>query len=120
MVSCESDAGKNKPLIYGYWAMEKAFRDSKETTLLNDVYFRFDSTGTMATNLPNTAEGSTEYELKDNLILQKAPNPIEYSIIAVTDSTLMLALNIRETPFEFHLKKTTPPVPAPAESTEGQ
>lgn len=115
-ISCGSDTEKTRKLIPGYWTMGSAFRDSRETTLLNDVYFQFDSAGTMVTNLPNTAEGSTGFELKDNIIVQKANSPIEYNIVAITDSTLVLALKIRNTPFEFHLKKT--PLPLPAEGTD--
>lgn len=121
LVSCESDTVNIKAMVPGYWVMETAYRDSRETTLLNDVFFQFEAAGTMVTNLPNTAEVPTKFELNDNVIVQKTANPIEYNIIGITDSTLVLALNIRNTPFEFHLKKTPAPVPLQNETpTEGQ
>ncbi len=118
IVSCDSDTEKTKAFIPGYWAMESAFRDTRETTLLNDVYFQFEAGGTMVTNLPNTAEAPTVFELKDNIIVQKTDSPIKYNIVSITDSTLVLALNIRNTPFEFHLKKTSPPAPPQGVETD--
>jgi hypothetical protein len=114
--SCEDDVVKNKGSVVGYWSVKKAYRDKRETRLLADVYFQFSATGKMFTNLPNTAEDSTDYELKDAKIIQKTEVPITYAIQEMSDSVMILVLEMNNTPFEIHLNKTTPPPPVPADS----
>ena len=112
IVSCENDAAKHKTMIIGYWSMEKAIRDTRETSLLNDVYFRFEKDGFMLTNLPNTPQEPTAFELKEAVIIQKGNPPIEFNILEITDSILVLSFTMQNTPFEFQLKKTAPPAPS--------
>lgn len=119
-VSCTNDAPPSKPILVGYWSMEKALRDSRETNLLDAVFFQFEANGTMFTNLPNTSDAPTEFELNDNIIVQKTADKVQYNILSITDTTLVLAFNRRNTPFEFHLKKTAAPLPpaTPADSLQ--
>ena len=111
-VSCEGDTAKSKPQITGYWSVEKAFRDSRATSLLNDVFFRFGADGKMFTNLPNTSIDPAPFEMNEGSLVQKTEPPILYNILEITDSTLVLTFKVQNTPFEFHLKKTHPPQPS--------
>ena len=115
-ISCENDSLKHKANVTGYWKVDKAFRDKRETMLLADVFFQFGGDGKMFTNLPNTSEDTTGYEMKDGIITQKTPVPIQYNIVDVTDTTLLLTIEMNNTPFEIHLKKTTPPPPGAVDS----
>jgi hypothetical protein len=110
-VSCENNAVKNKTKVIGYWSVGKALRDKRETRLLADVFFQFGADGKMLTNLPNTTETLTDFTVTDDKIVQNAATPITYSIQDVTDSTMILAVEMNNTPFEIYLLKTTAPVP---------
>ncbi len=115
-VSCDNEAVKNKARVTGYWSVGKAFRDNRETRLLADVFFQFGTDGKMLTNLPNTSDVSTEFELTNNKITQKTLTPITYNILHISDSAMVLVLEMNNTPFEIHLNKTTPPPPAPVDT----
>ncbi len=107
--SCENPVDNYPKQLKGYWAVTSAFRDAQETKLLAEVFFEFDSTNRMLTNLPHTAEGYTEFSLQKEKIIQKAEPPIVYNIVSLTDTSLVLSLEVSNTPFEIHLKKATPP-----------
>lgn len=63
----------------------------------------------MTTNLPVGADAPTDFELKKNEIHQKSPQPVVYKIQSATDSTLVLAMEMRGVQFEMQLKKALPP-----------
>jgi hypothetical protein len=107
--SCENPVDNYPKQLVGYWVVSSAFRDAQETKLLAEVFFEFDSTQRMLTNLPNTAEGYTEFSLQKEKIVQKAEPPIVYNIVSLTDTSLVLALEMSNTPFEIRLKKASPP-----------
>lgn len=111
-VSCENDIEKNKTYVFGYWSVKKAFRDKRETNLLSEVFFRFEANGKMLTNLPNTSDQPTDFEVQEATIIQKIPSPIQYNIEQISDSSMVLTMTMRNTPFEIHLIKTTPPLPS--------
>lgn len=116
--SCGTDAEKFKNAVPGYWIVEQAFRDQNETQLLSGVFFQFGDDGKMLTNLPNTAEGMTDFELIGEIITQKAATPIQYNIKGISDTSLVLAMVISNTPFEIHLKKSSAPLEEPADTLE--
>lgn len=115
-VSCENNAVKNKTKVVGYWSVGKALRDKRETRLLADVFFQFSPDGKMLTNLPNTIDVSTDFTVTDDKIVQNAPTPITYNIQDMTDSTMILSVEMNNTPFEIHLFKSTPPLTVPLDS----
>ena len=109
--ACGDDAvGTARSSVVGRWELTKGFRNKKETETLSGVYFQFGADGKMQTNLPVGADTPTDYELKKNEIHQKSPQPVVYSIQSATDTSLVLAMEIRGMQFEMHLKKTPPPV----------
>lgn len=117
-IACGAPVVKDKSSITGYWSVAKAFRDKRETKLLGDVFFRFDADGKMITNLPNTSEEATDFEIKEDKIIQKTPTPITYSIQELVDSNMVLLLEMNNTPFEIHLKKSAIPPAPPVDSLE--
>ena len=110
-VACENDHVPSKDTVTGYWSVGKAFRDKRETRLLAEVFFQFGADGKMFTNLPNTSDNPTDFDLKGMQLTQNAPTPITYQIQDFSDSTLVLSMEMNNTPFEIHLNKTTPPAP---------
>lgn len=117
LYSCEDDAVKTKANVAGYWSVEKAYRDKRQTSLLGDVFFQFHEDGKMLTNLPNTSEVPTDYEVKGDQLIQKTSPNIVYKIHAISDSTMVLSLEMNNTPFEIHLHKSAGNA-APADSME--
>jgi hypothetical protein len=115
-VSCKTDTPKSYPTVTGYWVVASALRDTRETRLLADVFFLFEPDGKMFTNLPNTAETTTDYEVKEDKIIQQSTPIAVYNILSKSDTTMTLNLEINNTAFEIHLKKTTPPLPSPIDS----
>jgi hypothetical protein len=115
-LACENDVALNKSNITGYWVVGKALRDKHETRLLADVFFQFGTDGKMFTNLPNTADVATDFEVKANQIIQKTVTPIVYAVQDFSDSTLVLALEMNNTPFEIYLIKSVAGKASPIDS----
>lgn len=115
--ACDDDNEKIQASIQGRWELVKGFRNLKETETLEGVYFQFGADGKMVTNLPVGADAPTGYELKKNEIHQNSPQPVVYKIQSVTDSTLVLTMEMRGVQFEMQLQKALPPTePAPQDS----
>lgn len=120
-ISCDNQTEKNKANIIGNWTVVTAFREKRETRLLNEVYFQFGADGKMLTNLPVTTEPRADYSVNNNTIVMQGGNPISFEIVDLADSSAVLSVELRNTLFEIHLKKTvalpTPPEEsAPVES----
>ena len=105
LAACDDDTSATQASIAGRWELTKGFRNQKETETLSGVFFQFGTDGKMSTNLPVGADAPTVYELRRNEIHQKSPQAVTYFIQNVTDTTLVLALEMRGMQFEMHLKK---------------
>jgi hypothetical protein len=104
--SCTDDGvDKTRAILSGKWDLFKGFRNKKQTETLNGVYFEFSENGTMKSNLPIGPEDPIPFELNKNYILQKGAKSVRFDIKQISDSSLVLATEIRGTPFEFHLKR---------------
>ena len=113
MAACVDDNPKKTFTIEGRWELVKGFRNQKETETLQGVFFQFGGDGKMTTNLPVGAETLTGYELKKNEIYQNSPQPVVYQIQSVTDTTVVLTMEMRGVLFEMQLQKA-PPIAEPA------
>lgn len=107
--ACDDDTEKTRASILGRWELVAGFRNQKRTETLQGVYFQFDANGKMITNLPVGTEAPTDYDLRQNEILQKGQQPVVYYIKSATDSMLVLTAELRGIPFEFQLQKVAPP-----------
>jgi hypothetical protein len=110
--ACDGNNEKTKASILGRWELAKGLRNQKETETLTGVFFQFGADGKMTTSLPVGADKPTDYEINKNEILQKSPQPVTYNIQDVTDSTLVLTMEMRGVQFELQLKKALPPTDA--------
>ncbi|MEO6038010.1 MAG: hypothetical protein ABIQ93_06305, partial [Saprospiraceae bacterium] len=80
------------------------------------VYYQFGADGKMQTNLPIGAEAPTEYIVQQGDIEQRSAPPVKYHILSLTDSLLVMSLQMNGVPFEFHFRRavdslSTPPLP---------
>lgn len=117
IAACVDDDKKKPFTIEGRWELFRGFRNQRETETLQGVFFQFGADGKMITNLPVGAESLTDYELKKNEIYQNSPQPVVYKIQSVTDTTLVLTMEMRGVLFEMQLRKAPPLAePAPQDS----
>lgn len=65
----------------------------------------------MTTNLPVGTEAPVGYELNQNEILQKSPQPVVYRIKTLTDSSLVLTMEMRGMLFEMQMRRAVEPAP---------
>jgi hypothetical protein len=104
---CTDENTKQQALLTGRWELVRGFRNAKETETLDGTYFRFEGNGKMQTNLPLGANEPVDYTLEKNTIVQNGPMPVKYTIQKLTDSELVLVLELRGMQFEMHLKRTS-------------
>jgi hypothetical protein len=111
LFSCvdESDQ-KNKSLVIGRWELDKAFRNNKQTETLAGTFFEFNESGKMSTNLPVGQETITDYEVKGTEIRQKGTKTLKYNIQSLTESQMILQIELRGMPFELQLNRMAPAV----------
>jgi hypothetical protein len=118
-VACENKTQKNQASLLGRWEMAEAFRNQKATQLLAGVYFDFGADGKMTTNLPTTAEGATEYVVEKDNITQKTTLPIVYHIAHLSETELVLEVELRNVPFELRLRRA-PAAEPPFDTLQGR
>ncbi|HMX39605.1 MAG TPA: hypothetical protein PKD78_04725 [Saprospiraceae bacterium] len=117
LTACDNPTEKNQASLIGHWELTKALRNQRETGVLAGITFHFGPDGQMSTTLPVTPTPmTTPYVVEKNHILQRLPQPLRYHIQSLSDSTLVLTLEMSSVPFELHLRRTPPP-PPPATDT---
>ncbi len=104
MVGCEVDkpskAGITEANFSGEWTMNTAFKDGKETKLLDNAFFKFDTVGNFSTNIQGDA---TDYpfKLSGNTIHVDGTKPNKYSVLKLTQDTLIMETRLRNFDFKF-------------------
>lgn len=107
-VSCGEEPQNIQELLPGRWELQQATRNGEPTRSLAELYYEFDAQGTMLTNLP-VAQGESTYQISGQSIEQNHQgNIIAYTVTAITDSTLVLQTELRNTPFQFNLMRAIP------------
>jgi len=105
IVSCTSEPDNQGELIIGKWELQSATRNGKETGNLEGLYYEFQEEGRLLTNLPTT-NGESTYDVEGSTIKQlNNGQTIEYTIEEVGDSNLTLSTQLKNTPFQFVLKR---------------
>jgi hypothetical protein len=115
---CNRSAGHARSTLLGRWEIARAFRNGKATETLAGVYFEFNANGKMLTNLPVGPETPVDYEVTEKALVQKGDPPLTYAIESLSDSSLMLNVEIRGMQFEMQLQRPTeiPEEEIPADS----
>ena len=112
IISCRPDA-KTSPLdlqlssFNGEWRMDTAYKDGKQTKLLDNAFFKFDSLGNFSTNIQgdNTL---FPFELKGNTVHVDGGKPNKYNVLVLTSDTLIMATRLRNFDFKFVALKVSP------------
>ena len=107
-IGCGNDKNDESHFLHGKWEIDTAIRNGKKTELLTGLFFQFVEDGSMRTNITGQPE-SVHFELAENKITQREGRiDIDYDVISLTDSTLVLQTSIRNSALELNLKKVTP------------
>jgi hypothetical protein len=115
---CNRGTGDTRSTLLGRWEIARASRNGKATETLAGVYFEFNANGKMLTNLPVGPETPVDYEVTEKALVQKGDPPLTYAIESLSDSSLMLNVEIRGMQFEMQLQRPTeiPEEEIPADS----
>lgn len=106
LTACEGD---DEELLLdqleGRWEIVSGKRNNRETETLSSLYYVFGPEESLETNLIGQAEQGS-YSV-DDLQIQQSGTSLEttYDIVAISDSTLHLRTTIRNTRFDFQLRK---------------
>ena len=105
-LSCNSEPKKPEAtdLILGKWEIESGFRNGKKANSLEGLFFEFQEDGKMMTNLLGK-ETTSNYELKDQKLIQSGDTPMEYDIRKLDENALHLTMTMRGFDFALILKK---------------
>lgn len=98
-----------KNQLIGKWEIKEAYRNGSLAESLEDLYFEFDESGQMSTNILG-ATTKTDYLFEGDSIVQSAgENGIEvtYNVEGITDTSLVLLTVLRRYNFKFDLRKST-------------
>lgn len=111
VVACEE---KEDPILkaqrakmHGQWTLSQGTRNGNATETLTGVYFTFDSTGKMQTNLPLGPETMVPCQYKLDEVIQEfsKDQKVIYQIKSVTDTTLLLSTFQRGVQLEMLMKR---------------
>ena len=87
------------------WAIEKGFRNEKETDSLAGLYFQFSKTGEVITNL-NGQDERLSYKLDgEDIIALAGTEGVFLNIMELSDTKLVLKTDIQGYTFKFVLLK---------------
>ncbi len=118
--ACENETEKNQATLLGRWQLTKGLRNKSETQTLQGVYYYFGADGKMQTNLPIGAETPTDYVVVKDEIEQRSAQPVKYTIQQLTDTVLVVTLEMHGVPFEFQFRRVANdallPTPLPQEN----
>jgi hypothetical protein len=102
---CTNEPKVDNTLLIGNWEIVKAIRNGKETKTLNGAFFNFNKGGkVMEYNLLGQTQKDS-INISNLTISQLTGEKVEYKIVALSDTSLILRTNLRGTGFEFNLKR---------------
>lgn len=91
--------------IQGHWDVYTAYRNKKITETLTEGYFEFDEENKMVFNLTGNPE-QTKYIVVDTLIqIREGSMDFDASVDKVEDSTMVLSMELSNTPFTIIFKQ---------------
>ena len=103
---CQFGNDKKEDVLLGRWEIQQAYRNGRSTESLDELYFEFFQDGKMSTNLLGGPE-TTNYEVSEHELYQRdGQMDVDYNIIELTDSILVLSTSLRDYNFRFLLRRS--------------
>jgi hypothetical protein len=112
-IACKSDSKDTNygELIIGRWEIVEALRNGRPTETLTGAFLEFLPKGRMNSNIGGM-QGESAYTIEGNVISSKSERlPVDYNILHLGDSSLVLKFALREMPFQISLVRA-PELPA--------
>jgi hypothetical protein len=114
MQGCQNEDEQIRQMLTGRWELSRALRNDRATETLKGTYFVFSAAGKMETNLPVGGDVPAPFAIrKDRIIEQQSPQKIKYLIKEISDTALVLGLELRGIRFDMFLKRAKNPERAP-------
>jgi hypothetical protein len=88
--------------LNGNWELRSAKVNGRATERLHDLYFIFSDEGMLYTNLLGSDQ-AYPFTQEDDRIIQSGESTIEYHILELLDTSLILSTQIEGADFEFVL-----------------
>jgi hypothetical protein len=104
MLSCVNKEAIIRNLSHK-WILETGFRNDKETASLSGLYFHFDDSGEVITNLNGQDERLTYSLIGEDIIEMLGSAEIFMNIVELSDSSLILQTNLEGYTFKFKMAK---------------
>ncbi len=91
--------------LLGRWELKNATRNGRPTESLADLYFEFFLDGKMKTNIGGAPENASYILVDDEIRQSDSQFNVTYQIEELSDSTLVLATELRGYSFKFLMAK---------------
>ncbi len=106
VLSCKNEPHLAENDLLGKWIVSEASRDGEPTETLKDAYFDFVDESRMESNVDRRT-ASYNYTFENGLIKQSGSMNVDYRVILLNDSAMVLGTNIRNYDFIFTLVRDT-------------
>ncbi|MEO7176168.1 MAG: hypothetical protein ABIV51_09735 [Saprospiraceae bacterium] len=103
--SCANFQEKPQDKLLGVWQLTEASRDEEPTETLESLYLHFISDSIVDTNLSGEPQKIGYEMFKKEKIKLNLPQPLDLSIVELSDSVLQLQASISQHEFQFFFKK---------------
>ena len=105
-LSCKNESQLAQNKLLGKWIVREAQRDGEMTETLKGAYFHFIDETNMESNI-NRRTTSYNYSFENGLIRQSGAMNVDYQVVLLNDSAMVLTTNIRNYDFIFTLVRDT-------------
>lgn len=112
VTACNND--KKTQLLIGRWELSFGELNGQPAPSLEKIFFEFSGDSIKTNFTLSEQEEMGTFKLKETLLTQNTAEPIQYEIVALSDTALELTTALRGLDFKLYLKKAnainnTPP-----------
>jgi hypothetical protein len=108
-VACKNDSKDTNygELILGRWEIVEAMRNGRPTETLTGAFMEFLPKGRMISNIGGM-QGESDYAIEGAVLSSKSERlPLDFNILYMGDSSLVLKFVLREIPFQISLARAS-------------
>lgn len=107
LMGCNSDEEAVLRKLSGRWLLREAISNGRPTERMSSLYYEFNPDGSLSTNLSGSPQLQA-FELDGNQLTQLGgPMTVQYEIVKLEDSVLVLKTQINQYDFMFTFGKQT-------------
>ncbi len=107
LMGCNSDEEAVLRKLSGRWLLREAISNGRPTERMSSLYYEFNPDGSLSTNLSGSPQQQA-FELDGNQLTQLGdPMTVQYEIVKLEDSVLVLKTQINQYDFMFTFGKQT-------------